>query len=333
MIIKRWIKYVVALLLHYSGINSLLMRFSRRHYILMFHRLEEKKDLLNISIPVHYLGAVVNWTQEIGNIQTMDDMIQAKNKAVRFCITFDDGFSNVKRINEVAAGVPYILYLATAYIQSSRLFWAVQLEQLICSCDCEGVDLTSFNLGYYDLSNNINKERAISTLNSEIKEFHPADVEAIIKYLQLSIKRDVDYGYVEKNDFLNWSEVRSLMNSGMEVGGHTHSHVISSKVSPDEFKDEIQLSNKLISENLAIDCKHFAYPNGRQQDISVFSRKILIAEGYRSAVTTIEGPNNVGDDPYLLKRFNVSKNRISSPWGTPSKAMFTTMLVNPLRSH
>lgn len=333
MTIKRWIKYIVALLFHYSGMNSLIMKISKRHYILMFHRLEEKKDLLNISIPVPYLSALVGWAEEVGSILSLDDMIMAKDNAVRFCITFDDGFSNVKRIKEVANRIPYILYLATAYIESTRPFWAVKLEQLICSSNLESVNLTSFNLGHYDLSNDANKEHAIAKLNSEIKEFHPADIEAIIKYLQFYLGSNIDYENVEINQFLNWDEIRCLMDSGMDVGGHTHTHVISSKVSPSEFKDEVQLSNKIIYKNTSVNCKHFAYPNGRQQDISISSRKILIDEGYLSAVTTIEGSNEAGADPYLLKRFNVSKDRIASPWGTPSKAMFTTMLVNPIRSH
>jgi len=119
----------------------------------------------------------------------------------------------------------------------------------------------------------------------------------------------------------------------MELGGHTHSHVISSMVTPDEFSNEIKKSNQLIFDETGINAKHFAYPNGRAQDISVFSREILIEEGYASAVTTIEGSNGIDEDPFYLKRFNVSKDRIVNPLGGASKAMFTTMLVNPINIH
>jgi len=119
----------------------------------------------------------------------------------------------------------------------------------------------------------------------------------------------------------------------MEVGGHTHRHVISTMVTPVEFKREVCKSNQLILDNTGLKSKHFAYPNGRQEDISVFSRQILKDEGYASAVTTMEGSNNIHTDLFLLKRYNVSKDRIANPWGNASKALFTTMLANPIKLH
>lgn len=330
--VKRWIKYLLALVLHYSGFNYWKIKTSKQHYILMFHRLEDKNDLLNISIPVSWLGRVIEWSNTLGSLVSMTDLIDFKKPEVRFCITFDDGFKNVLRIDEIPLKFPSIIYLATEFIESNKKFWAVEVERLISNSHKDNVDLTSFHLDKYDLSCIESKEIAISKLNMEMKKFHPADIDAIMTYLKFVLMDDGGE-CVSGNDFLCWSEILVLSALDMEVGGHTHKHVISSRVSPEEFKDEIQLCNYLIEKNTGKNVKHFAYPNGRMQDISVFSREILIMEGYKSAVTTIEGANSVGDDPYFLKRFNVSKDRIVNPWGFPSKAMFTTMLVNPIRVH
>lgn len=331
MKVKRVIKYFIALFFHFSGFNYWKIWRLKQHYILMFHRLEEKQDALNISIPIKHFSSIVAWTKSMGELVGMNKLIASTQSKVRFCITFDDGFKNVSQVGRITENIPYILYLSTAYIDSSKEFWAVELERLIYKSNLNTLNLTSFNLSEYDISNDEKKRQAVSIINCDVKRLHPADIEAVIKYLRLVLDKNTDFEV--DNQFLQWHEVKQMYNDGMEVGGHTHNHIISSRVSPAEFENDIRISNEIISKHLNIAPKHFAYPNGRKQDISVFSRKILIDEGYLSAVTTIEGANNVNDDPYLLKRFNVSVDRVANPWGYPSKAMFTTMLVNPLRLH
>lgn len=297
----------------------------------MFHRLEAKQDALNISIPIQYFSSLVEWSKTIGELVSMSTLIEANKPQVRICVTFDDGFENVNQVSQLAGDIPYILYLSTAYIESEKEFWAVELEKLIYGSHLDFLDLISFNMETYDLRSASKKQYALSMINSDVKKLHPVDIEAVITYLRLVLTTD-NKDKVD-NQFLQWNDVIDMHHKGMEVGGHTHNHIISSKVSPVEFLNDIKVSNKLIAKHLGFTPKHFAYPNGRKEDISVFSRQILIDEGYLSAVTTIEGACDVSDDPYLLKRYNVSVDRIANPWGYPSKAMFTTMLVNPLRLH
>jgi len=170
MLIKRWVKYVLALIFHYSGLNRRKIITSNQHYILMFHRIENERDLLNISIPVEYLKGIIQWTKELGQLVGMTDMIEAEQDAVRFCITFDDGFESVKKLNELEKEIPYILYLATGYIETSRKFWAIELERIIMSSQVDEINLSSFQLSSYNLSSVGNKELAISKLNSEVKK-------------------------------------------------------------------------------------------------------------------------------------------------------------------
>ena len=329
MIIKRYIKYIISLVLHYSGFNLWYIKKHKLHYILMFHRLENSVDSLNISISISFFEAISQWSASLGELCGLEDLLKAKSSSTRFSLTFDDGFENVTKVKSLLPSTPIMLYLATDYIESDRKFWALELEYLIINSNQSSLDLSDFNLGRYDFTNENSKYIAISKLNHDLKNFHPNDIDSIIKKLRNNISNL--YKEESNNMFLNWEQVNSLIESGMKIGGHTHSHVISSKVSPDEFKYELQTSNSLIELHTGVAPKHFAYPNGRQQDISLSSRDQLKEEGYISAVTTVEGANKVGDDPFLLKRFNVTKDRIANPFGLPSKAMFTMMLVNPFR--
>jgi len=327
--IKKIVKYLLALIFHYSGFNNNYISKTSSHYILMFHRLDDDNDILSISIPLSYLSDIAAWSKDLGEIVNMTDLLSQKDKKVRICITFDDGFKNVKDVTKIKPSIPSTLYLSTAYVESEKKFWVTELEELVFRCEKHPLDLTSFCLGIYELDTLQKKHIAIRLLNSKIKKLHPASIEAVVKYLRLILPKYIN----DDEQFLSWEEIQDLMSEGMEVGGHTHSHVISSKVTPNEFRKEIVISNELITNNTGKPPQHFAYPNGRKQDISDFSREMLKNHGYISAVTTIEGPNSIGDDPYMLKRFNVSKDRVENPWGRPSKAMFTTMLVNPIGVH
>jgi peptidoglycan/xylan/chitin deacetylase (PgdA/CDA1 family) len=295
----------------------------------MFHRLDDADDLFNISIPFYYFSNVVSWSRKIGDIVSMNELILQDKKKVRISITFDDGFRSFMHIKEIIPSIPSTLYVSTAFIETDQKFWVVELEELVFNSKKDIIDLTHFFLNIYDISTLEGKKETIKLLNLQIKDLHPRDIEEVINYLKLTLC----YGVSFKEEFLSWREIEMLAYDGVEIGGHTHSHIITTKVMPEEFREELITSNSLINKYTSKQAVHFAYPNGRKQDISNFSREILKAEGYISAVTTIEGANSIGDDPFMLKRFNVSKDRIKNPWGRPSKAMFTTMLVNPIDSH
>ena len=70
-------------------------------------------------------------------------------------------------------------------------------------------------------------------------------------------------------------------------------------------KWSICASKKRIEEELQEPVWHFAYPNGRLQDISDFAREAASTEGFRTAVTTQYGHVTPRDDRFLLKRMVV----------------------------
>jgi hypothetical protein len=47
---------------------------------------------------------------------------------------------------------------------------------------------------------------------------------------------------------------------------------------------------------------HFAYPNGREEDFSAWSKSVIRSAGYDAAVTTIWGLNYASTDRMELKR-------------------------------
>lgn len=327
--IKRWAKYLLALLFHYSGFNYLYLKTCKRHYILMLHRITDEADVLNISLNLPNLAQSIRWCSELGEITSMDKIVGVKTPALRFAFTFDDGYASVENILHLPQQVPVAVYLSTGFIDIKRRFWATSIESLLLDARVTNLNLSDLGLGEFVLSDMVSRRHAITNLNCLLKRMHPGKIDNIMQsiYERLDIESD------DSNQFLSWAQVKALQASGTTIGSHTHNHAITTMVSEAEFIDEVTLSNQTIATQLGENPLHFAYPNGQKQDIAPFCEKVLIDAGYRSAVTTIEGDNRIGDNPFMLRRYNLSTERMQTPWGTPSRAMFTTLLSNPLRMH
>ena len=104
--------------------------------------------------------------------------------------------------------------------------------------------------------------------------------------------------------YLNWDEVRLLMNEGVTIGAHSHNHNHLTKLSIDEIKNEIELSNKIFLKELGKIPNLFAYPYG-EADIRIFN--LLKEYRYKVAFGQHSGVINETSNLYYLPRFSLNE--------------------------
>jgi hypothetical protein len=109
-------------------------------------------------------------------------------------------------------------------------------------------------------------------------------------------------GSSKRNLMLTWDQVREMKAWGIDFGGHTVSHPFLSKLTPSQAAWEVGECKRRIEQELQQRIDHFAYPNGREEDLGPANKEILRAAGYRAAVTTIWGMNNPLTDRMELRR-------------------------------
>jgi len=63
---------------------------------------------------------------------------------------------------------------------------------------------------------------------------------------------------------MNWGQVRELVSEGMEIGAHTHSHPVLSRLSPMGQEEEMLRSRRLIEERVGVSVDSFAIPFGNR---------------------------------------------------------------------
>lgn len=108
--------------------------------------------------------------------------------------------------------------------------------------------------------------------------------------------------------YMTWEDVQALAKGGVELGGHTASHEILSRLDGETAAREVRTGREAIVKRLAMQPESFAYPFGRRWDYDPKSKEAVRAAGFRSATTTHAGTNGRGSDPYELKRIMIDED-------------------------
>ena len=220
-------------------------------------------------------------------------------------ITFDDGYENnytqafpvLRKFN-----TPATIFLATEYINDSKLFWPDKLEVIFETDAIQQLIPLKINVEY--TISHISIE-ALKHLINYLKTLPEIEKEQIITYLEnLTQVRysNSDHDYRT----LRWHQVQSMLNSGLiEFGTHTHRHIILTKFDSAEAAEEINLSKEILENHIGQSVKLFSYPNGSLNDFNSATQKYLEAAGYECALLTVEGFNGADSDLFRVKRIGI----------------------------
>ena len=105
-------------------------------------------------------------------------------------------------------------------------------------------------------------------------------------------------------NYLNWDQIRELVNEGVSIGAHSHSHYHMADLSIEEVRDEIEISNNIFLKELGSIPSLFAFPYGEANEeiINLLKEyKFKVAFGQHSGVI------NETSNLYYLPRFSLNE--------------------------
>lgn len=129
-------------------------------------------------------------------------------------------------------------------------------------------------------------------------------------------------------DIMSWEEAREMEESGLiDFAFHSHTHPQNmSELSFDDFRQEIEISKKLMFANLKKPLMFFAYPRGK---FNQEQKEFLQQNGFDAGLEADDGLVKAGDDPFSIKRnFIYSKGGFSQFKG---KLCSTVEVFNKIR--
>lgn len=274
--------------------------------IVMFHRVPAAPDpLLPDENDYNLFNQRVKWLTQNFVIMTLREAVQKLRQGSlprrALVITFDDGYAdnatNALPILQ-AHGVRATFFVTSRFIHGGMM-WNDRVIEAIRAWNSPTIEIENAELPAIPVS--ANRAETVEKLLNSLKyvSFHKR--EAIADALLESSGSQVSRLMMDED------QIRTLHAAGMEIGGHTHSHPIMTRLDEEQIREEI-LSNKQHLETIINGpVSSFAYPNGRSdQDYCYAHTELVRSLGFDCAVTTMPGTVSALDRPYEIPRF--------SPW-------------------
>ena len=321
--VRRAMKAVAAGVLHHSGLRKVMAAWQRhqaggrRILMVSYHRVvNDFTGELQRSIPgllisqetfrrhLQELGAAGYQFATMG--EALDVMAGKRTTEKDLCVvTFDDGYRDVYRyaypvLKEL--GVPAITYLPAALIGTEQRFNHDRLFHLLHRAVARGYQprfdvLPGPTAQLLDavLSG---RKRISAALDDFIGQYPTDTLVETIHALEERLGSGPDL-LPEQGDLMNWDEVRRMVRDGFDFGAHTLGHRVLTHEPLATAEREVRESKEIIERETGLTVRDFAYCNGWYSDELI---RVLVRNGFRSAVTTEDMPNRIGGDPFTLKR-------------------------------
>lgn len=237
--------------------------------------------------------------------ELVDGMYAGRDMRNTVAITFDDGYEN----NVLVAApmladfrMPASFFLSTGFIGTDRLVWTDHLEVALDRTSHAEVRLPT-GTGEMSIRSLQEKKDALRKIKGMLKGLSHASLDATVE----NIARQLDVPDARATGdyrFMNWGQVRGLVRNGFEVGAHTISHPILTRIPYEDAVSEILGSRDMILRETGQCCPVFCFPNGKASD---FSEPLLALcrEHFRAALATTRGAAMI-EDIYQLRRLSPS---------------------------
>lgn len=294
-------------LLHGSGAFN-LFRFANRNraLILMYHRFSKQEDDAATSARAfnEHLRYLTTHYRMVTVSQIVEAIARGENLPPGLAaISIDDGYRDAYEIALPLLRhyrVPATLYVVTDFIDRKTWLWTDKVRYLTHHTDKQWLEVSPDDSIYrFELSDWRSRQQAAAQVNALLKAQPDSVREEMLSRLAAALAVPMPVEPPEEFAPLNWDEVRELDAAGIEIGSHTVSHPILTRVDDCRLRAEIGESKSRLEAMLNRTVELFCYPNG---DYNPQVMREVERAGYRSAVTTDYGMNVQSQAPLLLQR-------------------------------
>jgi peptidoglycan/xylan/chitin deacetylase (PgdA/CDA1 family) len=234
------------------------------------------------------------------------------------CLTFDDGY----RDNYTVAlpileefGLTATFFVATDYINGGRM-WNDAIVDIVRRWPEEQIDLSQWGVPPIPLRTTDDRLAAKKSLQKWMRRIGIKGRDEMLDRLGKCLPKG------DSEDLMLSSEqIADLARRGMEIGSHTRSHPILTRIDNDSARSEIVSAKSVLEDIAQRPVRYFAYPNGIPGD-DYDKRHVRMVEeaGYDAAFSTAWGVAVADSDRFQLPRF--------TPWDRTSARYVLRFLLS-----
>lgn len=287
-------------LMHVSGMKSWLASLTRgTGAIFMLHRVQPgdpapfaPNSLLSVT-PQFLADTIATVRQEGYDIVSMDEaaarLRTGANGRPFAVFTLDDGYrDNLQHAYPVfkALGVPFTIYVPSAYADGHGLLWWEALERVIA--DNGAVALPGRNAPWVDTASLADKERIYGELYWHVRAMAPGPQHNWVT--AFADANGFDLQAHCRAQIMDWGQLKRLAAEPLAtIGAHTETHAALAKLGPGEALAEMCRGADRIAEKLGQRPLHFSYPYGDPGSAGPRDFDLARRAGFETAVTTRKG--------------------------------------------
>ncbi len=300
-----WKKAARVVLHKMGGLAVLRSRHRREFGVLMFHSFSEQ-DQPNVEAICRHISRHFEPVSLSAIIEALDGLQALPDNAIT--ITVDDGYRNfllhghsIFRRNRI----PATLYAVAGFSDGRLWLWPDQIEFGLRHTTRTSVRVPLGDGAPLELALQTPEQKAdaIFRLTEMLKEVSNDRRVAFLAEFGSLCGVDIPPNPPKGCEAMNWDELRAVASEGIEIGCHSETHPILSRLSnPLELESEIRGAKEHMRERLGFDVRHFCYPNGRVIDVSEAAIRSVREAGFASAVSCTYGMNTMEADRFQIRR-------------------------------
>jgi peptidoglycan/xylan/chitin deacetylase (PgdA/CDA1 family) len=217
-------------------------------------------------------------------------------------VTVDDGYRNYALYGHAIFRrhkIPVTLFAVTGFAAGRLWLWPDQIEFGLEHTTKDSIEFE----GTWPLHTAQSKADSIARLTERLKVVPNRERLKFLERFGELCGVTIPAAPPANRAALDWEELRAVAADGVEIGCHTESHPILTRLdSREELEREIKGAKQSLEEGLGRPVRHFCYPNGKAPDIDDAVVASVREAGFASAVTCFWGLNSSGADPLRLQR-------------------------------
>ena len=298
-----------------SWFYRLLLSLScRRNHlqILNYHQVLAAPDPLRPSeVTEDQFDQQMQWLASYFHPLPLDEALALQRRgslpARAVAVTFDDGYeNNVSRALPILKRrrVPATFFIASDFLDGG-IMWNDRVIETVRQWPGERLEAPWLELAPLAITTDRQRFTACQALLEALKYLPPGERREAVDRLS--------EGVALPALMMSRAQLRQLADEGMTIGGHTCSHPILTRVSPEEAAAELAENRRCLASLLGAAPTLFAYPNGRPGlDFDGVTLALLAGSGYEYAVSTGHGIAHPDDDVFQIPRYTPWRK---SRWG------------------
>ena len=313
MIDKKTIKKYVVNQSFFSFIAKSITRKKPR--IFVYHRFCSKKQNFDHRVSEISFEAQIVEMKKYGTLMSFSSCLEYFNANGRWperavVITVDDGYRDfytyaypiLKRHK-----TPATLFVTTDFVDQKIWLWPDKLDFALRNTSLEKFDVTlqHGDIKTFDLENGRNLFAVWKFLSDYCIASPDKERQRVIDAVISALRVHVPEKPTDEYSAVNWGEVKEMAENGIEIGSHTISHPILSKIDPDQLVKEVCLSKNVLETQLDTQIKSFCYTNSHPGDINGKVVSEVKAAGYLGSPFWRDYSTF---DPYLMPRIGLSND-------------------------